>query len=86
MVTLVLTVSYGSSQCNSDTCALYLAVSFVSGCMAGATATILAFPFDVLKTRMIGQGEPKVSSLLHPSNCLSQNQFYRSIRTFIGLY
>ncbi|XP_064395647.1 mitochondrial thiamine pyrophosphate carrier-like [Halichondria panicea] len=35
-------------------------VNFVSGCVGGAVATVTSFPFDVLRTRMIGQGEPKI--------------------------
>ena len=32
----------------------------MSGCVAGTAATTVSFPFDVLRTRMIGQGKPKV--------------------------
>ena len=32
----------------------------MSGCVAGTAATAVSFPFDVLRTRMIGQGKPKV--------------------------
>ena len=39
-------------------------VNFVSGCVGGAVATVTSFPFDVLRTRMIGQGEPKVANPL----------------------
>ena len=35
-------------------------VNFMSGCVAGTAATAVSFPFDVLRTRMIGQGKPKV--------------------------
>lgn len=35
-------------------------MDFSSGCVAGTVATAVSFPFDVLRTRMIGQGEPKV--------------------------
>ena len=36
------------------------AVNFVSGCVAGGSGTLASFPFDVLRTRFISQGEPKV--------------------------
>ncbi len=38
------------------------AVNFVSGCAAGGCGTLASFPFDVLRTRLISQGEPKVFS------------------------
>lgn len=40
-------------------------VDFVSGSVGGAVATITSFPFDVLRTRMIGQGEPKVHQFIN---------------------
>jgi len=39
---------------------ILLVINFVSGCGAGGMATLVSFPFDILRTRMIGQGEPKV--------------------------
>ncbi len=35
----------------------------MSGSVGGAVATVTSFPFDVLRTRMIGQGEPKVQAI-----------------------
>ena len=35
-------------------------VNFMSGCVGGTAATVVSFPFDVLRTRMISQGKPKV--------------------------
>lgn len=35
-------------------------LSFVSGAMAGAAATIASYPFDILRTTLAAQGEPKV--------------------------
>ena len=35
-------------------------MSFVSGAMAGAAATIASYPFDILRTTLAAQGEPKV--------------------------
>ena len=43
---------------------VYLAVvNFVSGCAAGGVGTLTSFPFDVLRTRMLSQGEPKVKCI-----------------------
>ena len=33
-----------------------IALSFISGSVAGTVAMTVSFPFDVLRTRMIGQG------------------------------
>eukprot|EP00798_Chlamydomonas_sp_ICE-L_P008234 gene8234-1500_t len=35
-------------------------VSFVSGGLAGSAATIASYPFDLLRTRLAAQGEPKI--------------------------
>lgn len=35
-------------------------VSFVSGGVAGAAATLASYPFDLLRTVLAAQGEPKV--------------------------
>ncbi len=40
-------------------------MSFVSGAMAGAAATIAAYPFDILRTTLAAQGEPKVHLMSH---------------------
>ena len=37
-------------------------VSFGSGAFAGAAATVGSYPFDLLRTTLAAQGEPKVSS------------------------
>ncbi|CAD7695346.1 unnamed protein product [Ostreobium quekettii] len=37
-------------------------VSFLSGGLAGAAATIASYPFDLLRTTLAAQGEPKVYS------------------------
>ena len=36
-------------------------VSFASGAMAGAAATAASYPFDLLRTTLAAQGEPKVN-------------------------
>ncbi|XP_054714694.1 mitochondrial thiamine pyrophosphate carrier-like [Uloborus diversus] len=35
------------------------AVNFTCGALAGCVATVGSFPFDVVRTRLVGQGEPK---------------------------
>lgn len=39
-------------------------LSFVSGALAGCAATIGSYPFDLLRTILASQGEPKVELLL----------------------
>ncbi len=39
-------------------------VSFASGAMAGAAATAASYPFDLLRTTLAAQGEPRVRLLL----------------------
>ena len=43
-------------------------LSFVSGAMAGAAATIASYPFDILRTTLAAQGEPKVFPKCHDLN------------------
>jgi len=40
------------------------AVSFASGAVAGAAATVASYPFDLLRTTLAAQGEPKVRGTL----------------------
>ena len=40
--------------------AAHPSTSFVSGAMAGAAGTIASYPFDLLRTTLAAQGEPKV--------------------------
>lgn len=52
-------------------------VPYVSGAVAGAAATFVSYPFDLLRTTLAAQGEPKV--LIHlPVNsaliCLTLEQ------------
>lgn len=39
-------------------------LSYVSGALAGCAATIGSYPFDLLRTILASQGEPKVSLIL----------------------
>ena len=36
-------------------------ISFASGAVAGAAATAASYPFDLLRTTLAAQGEPKVA-------------------------
>ena len=47
------------------------AVSFVSGGVAGAAATLGSYPFDLLRTTLAAQGLPKVPSRY----CMTQPVF-----------
>lgn len=40
--------------------AAHPSTSFISGAMAGAAGTIASYPFDLLRTTLAAQGEPKV--------------------------
>lgn len=35
-------------------------INFSSGFLAGCCATVVSFPFDTVRTRLVVQGEPKV--------------------------
>ena len=38
-------------------------VSFFSGAVAGAAATLASYPFDLLRTTLAAQGEPQVKGV-----------------------
>lgn len=42
-------------------------LSFVSGALAGCAATLGSYPFDLLRTILASQGEPKVCCLTYES-------------------
>lgn len=44
--------------CSSITCAA--AINFGTGTAAGGVASVISHPLDVIRTRFVGQGEPKV--------------------------
>lgn len=35
--------------------------SFIGGALSSSTATVVSYPLDVLRTRFVSQGEPKVN-------------------------
>lgn len=41
-------------------------MSLASGALAGAAATVASYPFDLLRTTLAAQGEPKVRHGAHP--------------------
>lgn len=40
-------------------------LSYVSGALAGCAATVGSYPFDLLRTILASQGEPKVYALIN---------------------
>jgi len=48
-------------------------VSFASGAMAGAAATAASYPFDLLRTTLAAQGEPRVCSVLSLASSASSS-------------
>lgn len=55
-------------------------LSFVSGAMAGAAATIAAYPFDILRTTLAAQGEPKVyHSMMQAARGVVQQHGFRGL-------
>eukprot|EP00192_Tetraselmis_astigmatica_P010834 CAMPEP_0117693932 /NCGR_PEP_ID=MMETSP0804-20121206/27163_1 /TAXON_ID=1074897 /ORGANISM="Tetraselmis astigmatica, Strain CCMP880" /LENGTH=345 /DNA_ID=CAMNT_0005507557 /DNA_START=307 /DNA_END=1346 /DNA_ORIENTATION=+ len=57
------------------------AVSFASGAFAGVAATVASYPFDLLRTTLAAQGEPKVyNSMFSAATGIFQ------ARGFAGLY
>ena len=39
---------------------LLIVRDFIGGCVGGGIASVICYPLDVLRTRLSGQGEPKV--------------------------
>lgn len=56
---LVKTLASGSSK-SEDHMRASAYLSYLSGALAGCTATIGSYPFDLLRTVLASQGEPKV--------------------------
>lgn len=42
----------------------YPVTYFASGAVAASLATAASYPFDVVRTRLVGQGEPKVQKVI----------------------
>lgn len=55
-------------------------VNFVSGCVAGGAGALVSFPFDVLRTRMLSQGEPKLYPSLYRGVVMMYSE--NGVRTF----
>lgn len=45
-------------------------VNFTTGLCTGCLATVISFPFDTIRTRLIVQGEPKVAEVSSAINIL----------------
>lgn len=56
----------------------------VCGAMSGICATLTSFPFDVARTRLIAQGEPKVS--LGCELCMDKYNIYTLTNINSSLY
>uniref|UniRef100_A0A5S6QR53 Mitochondrial thiamine pyrophosphate carrier n=1 Tax=Trichuris muris TaxID=70415 RepID=A0A5S6QR53_TRIMR len=58
-----------------------LPIKFLSGAIAGSMATVTTLPLDVLRTRLVAQGEPKVYKHMRHAACsIIRND------GFLGLY
>jgi len=55
---------YWSFSLSEDHLHLSPYLSYVSGALAGCAATLGSYPFDLLRTILASQGEPKVSLIL----------------------
>ncbi|KAJ3049948.1 mitochondrial thiamine pyrophosphate transporter [Rhizophlyctis rosea] len=58
--------------------------TFLAGAIAGGTATVITFPFDLLRTRFAAQGEPKVyTGIIQAIRLITRNEgiagFYRGV-------
>jgi solute carrier family 25 thiamine pyrophosphate transporter 19 len=58
----------------------YLALHFVCGGVSGCCATLCAQPLDVLRTRLVAQGEPKIyRNFIHAFASMYQKEGGRSL-------
>ena len=64
-------VRYFSQQTGMTSVMGDRALSFVSGAAAGAAASVASYPFDILRTTLAAQGEPKVVMLFMPAYALT---------------
>uniref|UniRef100_A0A915JBG4 Mitochondrial thiamine pyrophosphate carrier n=1 Tax=Romanomermis culicivorax TaxID=13658 RepID=A0A915JBG4_ROMCU len=62
---------------------------FFCGALSGGFATAVSYPFDIIRTRLIGQGEPKGSSSVFTNylqRCgISVNEFFNYANIFVVL-
>ncbi|CAG9831538.1 unnamed protein product [Diabrotica balteata] len=60
-------------------------INFMSGAVAGSTATLLSFPFDVIRTRLVAQSEQKMiyKGIIHSCQVILKNE--KPITLFRGL-
>lgn len=59
-------------------------VSFASGALAGAAATVASYPFDLLRTTLAAQGEPKVRCSTG-TQCRQYRQYMQAVPFRQGL-
>eukprot|EP00891_Asterochloris_glomerata_P007435 jgi/Astpho2/7435/e_gw1.00114.101.1_t len=61
-------------------------LSFISGALAGAAATAASYPFDLLRTTLAVQGEPKVyRSMTEAAKGIVQHSGVRGLYTGLGI-
>jgi len=60
--------------------------AFFSGAFAGAAGTLASYPFDLLRTTMAAQGEPKVySSMIHAARSITTTQGIQGLYRGLGV-
>ncbi|PNX67029.1 mitochondrial thiamine pyrophosphate carrier-like protein, partial [Trifolium pratense] len=59
-------------------------LSYVSGAAAGCAATVGSYPFDLLRTILASQGEPKLLVFSYHYHNLCASKFYVDVILFSG--
>lgn len=60
--------------------------AFFSGALAGAAGTLASYPFDLLRTTMAAQGEPKVYfSMVHAARSIAATQGVQGLYRGLGV-
>jgi solute carrier family 25 (mitochondrial thiamine pyrophosphate transporter), member 19 len=54
-------------------------ISYASGAVAGMAATCISYPFDLLRTTLAAQGEPKVGTLSSAARLLGHDLLSRRL-------